>query len=1715
MTSKKLFVLLIALLGFASLAQAQNTQVTGTVVDPGGIPYASGTGHVNLVCPGNQQPMIGSAPIPRSYTIPALDGLGSFSTGLFDVNVMTPAGCGYQFIFADACQVASFTTPVIGFATDAIPITGTGPVNMSGEINNSTVPVSSQCKAQQGGGLTLLTLASSATPAFNSGVNTAWKFTLNQNVTSSTFTTTGKPGTIFQVDLLEGGTGGFTFAFPGNVVLPANFVFDTTAGHHNQLAFIWDGSTWNPWQVIGSSGGGGGSPGAPVNSLQKNCSGAFCAANITDDGTTLSLLENAVVTASNSFTVGGVTKFLGDFHPTGPNPYVDIMNFGGYVGNTSTPQSTTCTTTSGLTSMTLAAAKDFANGQGIVCYGAGSLPTIPVSPTVNTVTPANVANGSTIRDYKVAAEDYFGGIRAAGGAGGTTLSAATMGATTVSLTGVVRANGVDTYTCAANCNLTVGAQIQLSGFNFATNSLVNGTVIVVSTPSSTTFTVNASGLADYTESGSETMSTQACNRVYETGALAQESTVLRYWIYRRDAGVGNYNLAGVAIGQDPYFEDCGQGVSGVVPSYVPATAPAADIPGYLVTTIVSGAPGTSIVVANAAGTSQAGGAANHDNSSALKAAWAAAYSAHGGIVVLPPIPNNSFNSYPFYASTNLASVSNATAAQNRLLFAEMNLNQPLIVPTYSEFSGIPQSAGTSFNYTPLGVISGSSTPFIMINHNGGNAVRFANIKFACAGSGQTSILSDESIGGGGNVGIIFDDVGACGANASAIVVKGGFDFWFNRGSYGVTGTEGGQYFAHPSVLFTPGSPYIAPSSTQNAGRVIFDKVNFVGGGTAIQLDTLPYANAACTNVSGGGNIVTRNVLDEGNVAPMLRVLTGCSFGFGITVDNSGLADQANGLHQPVVEFGTTTGFTLINLRGAFSGGANPAVLGGGTSLQATCQTNQFIQGCGPTSNQILQGANHFSNGGQIQATNNGNIGIPISTPAVAVSCVVQAGGSMTVGNHVIALAAVDSINRAFTTSPYNHLSLLSPTCSFTTTGGNQSVLITFPTPPGGTTGWVPWLDGAESNLVPTTGSCQIALPLTATFTYAAASTCSASAPTIATAYSNGVTPNGIKGTNYIGGGAEFSFSTATKTSGYTATVNDFYIPSDPASGSFAITIPHNTAGQTWVILNTNITGTANTLTVQPDSGLIDNSANIPVPNLNAVWVTCDFTNCHSTAKTGSGGGGGGTINNAAQFSFPYYCGAGSNNQICGVAPPTTNGLYLEGYQVVGGVAVAPSVFQLGIPYIAEATTTHTLATAERAADINFQAQATATLTLPAITGQFGQNFPFAAMNNNSSNLTTTATAPNTIDGGSAGGSITSLPGWLTLFRQDNSPNWFTRKIPTFSAFPSCDSGLTFLGFNLSTGFKCNAVTLSYQLVGNNGASQTARNRINFIPGTNITFSFADNAGTNSTDFTINASGGAGNPCTTTALSFQYNNGGAFGCAADFTLVAAHTFTMGAAGLVDLTAGVANSFKVPIIAGATSGADGVIAYDSTNKNTHVRTNGADSIVGAFSAAPTTGHVVDTTVSGGNTLLHDSGIASSQVVTATTAAATGAGQIPYSQGNNRDLLYASLSPATLTDGATVTWAIGSVPMANSSLTFTVHGGSRTLNLTGLVTGGTYVLRLVQDATGGENLTGGTGCTWKQLGGGGTSFTLTGTANAIDILTFYYDGTSCYANIGKNYS
>lgn len=266
---------------------------------------------------------------------------------------------------------------------------------------------------------------------------------------------------------------------------------------------------------------------------------------------------------------------------------------------------------------------------------------------------------------------------------------------------------------------------------------------------------------------------------------------------------------------------------------------------------------------------------------------------------------------------------------------------------------------------------------------------------------------------------------------------------------------------------------------------------------------------------------------------------------------------------------------------------------------------------------------------------------------------------------------------------------------------------------------------------------------------------------------------------------------------------------------------------------------------------------------------------------------------------------------------------------------------------------------------------------------------------------TTATTVNDTGGGSAYTQAAAVPSALASLYLDN----ITQTIPYL------DVNINGIVYQLAppTGGGGGA---SLNCAVNGGASAACAT-LDINAGTNVTVTMSP-AG----NYTINSSGGGGsgtvttvgftgglisvaNPTTTPALTVAGTSGGipyfsstaawassallATNCLVsgggagsapatgncDFTY-ATHTLTSGASGLVDLHSATGTAaFKVPSNTSNTATAAAVIDFDSSANNYHVYANGADAILAPFSSAPTTGHCIQATVSGGNVLLSDSG------------------------------------------------------------------------------------------------------------------------------------------------
>lgn len=87
--------------------------------------------------------------------------------------------------------------------------------------------------------------------------------------------------------------------------------------------------------------------------------------------------------------------------------------------------------------------------------------------------------------------------------------------------------------------------------------------------------------------------------------------------------------------------------------------------------------------------------------------------------------------------------------------------------------------------------------------------------------------------------------------------------------------------------------------------------------------------------------------------------------------------------------------------------------------------------------------------------------------------------------------------------------------------------------------------------------------------------------------------------------------------------------------------------------------------------------------------------------------------------------------------------------------------------------------------------------------------------------------------------------------------------------------------------------------------------------------------------------------------------------------------------------------------------------------------------------------------------------------------------------------------LSDGANIAWDLD----LNQTATVTLAGNRTLDNPTNQNAGSTYIIRVVQDPTGTRTLAFGSAYQWS----GGTAPTLTATSNAVDVLTFYSDGTN----------
>lgn len=760
----------------------------------------------------------------------------------------------------------------------------------------------------------------------------------------------------------------------------------------------------------GGGGGGGGSPGTPDKSVQCNNAGNFGACNATDSGTTFSVNENLRV--------------------KGPNPYIDVTAPPYNVRAVTTVPSTTCSISAGSTAATLAAASTFQNGDGFVCYGAGATNTMSTSGAP-TVTPSLAAGsmrteervpslaGATSYAYTIVARNKNGALTATSANGTTSTGLATLGVVQVNITSLARANNVVTVTMSGATDIVAGAGIYINGTSNA--NTFDGAYLVASRIDSTHFTY----VQGYdTREGATTSATGGTVSWYAHNHLSWTAVTgaFEYEIYGRIAG--SLVFIGTSKPLELSFDDYGTTVMGTPlrPSYVPSTPPVSAINEPLVTTIVSGAGTTSLVLANAAVNTVSGATALFDNSVNFLAAKASS----GSIPLY--FPSAAAGTYVFNAYTNANSGGEVAIWQA----GGITLNETLELPDGTVWRGDMGGGGslqTGFQWSTTRLVAINAFPGIWFSGpSGGNLSRGVGFRGNLGLDQELLILIDGAAGFGENS---FDYCAFSTGSASnydvlgiGVEVRGSANTMITKSNFLSSLNNGGSV---PIGLYAPSLLVRGGFGNPNGGGPVFLRDTFwMPKGIGIDL------TFAISNNQG----TIDGAYSQGSRTPL------------VTVEQSFVGALGSAWKISNVTLDTTFAPIYANLSSSTNSLILDNIGAGGIGTSGTPISG--LVGPGGANTGIINGAN-FSNN-PVTVNGNGNVQYGFSGAIAAPAVAVSAGGIVPNGAQPYSVQFID-INGNF--SPRSSIA------TATTTTGNNTVTITEPTIPPGMVSWTAYRNTSQ------------------------------------------------------------------------------------------------------------------------------------------------------------------------------------------------------------------------------------------------------------------------------------------------------------------------------------------------------------------------------------------------------------------------------------------------------------------------------------------------------------------------------------------------------------------------------------------------------------------------------------------------------------------------------
>lgn len=865
-----------------------------------------------------------------------------------------------------------------------------------------------------------------ATPVFNFVPNTMFKMTLTGNVTSSTLTGTPSAGAFSAFSICEDGVGARNFNFPANFFPPTGFILNTTPGACNNLEFLFDGTNW---QGIGG-GGNGSAPGTPIGAVQCNVGGILGSCNATDISGLFTIGEplvvNGALTASSTATIAGKLSANGDTQFAGPNPGADPRAFGKFA----TFSTTTGNTTAGSPVVTLNAASNFKNNEYATIFNAGpscglSAPGTPaITPSVNSggINTAAANAGASSFAYKVVAADKFGCYTSASVAGSTSTGNA-LGVQTFTISTFSRANNLVTANTTVAHSYVPGEMIHVKYFT-TSDSTFEGFWVVNTVPTSTSFTFTQ---GYDTRFGATSAATGGTVLGFNTNALTWTAVTnaWKYYIYGRTGGT--FTLLAQTLTNS--WVDYGSPMNDnqLFPSYVPTTAPATGANDHLTAKILSGGGTTSLTLASNAGASVSAVTQSDDGPALIAAATSAA-------VVYIPTQGVVINSYTILPGARWFKLGGDISGNDTI--------ENGTATNWESISASPQVA--SFSWSTTRQIIGSAYPQMVIK----NLNTFNRFFFACtASNGCLNTVDSQD-----TVNVSFDFTQFSTGNG-AITDYLGMNQIFKGGGF---------TYRYHKCLFTTGTP--GPNDNANIGNSPIPSIVFIprssdNQGTGnFEVTSSWSVNRGSFNLQSGTNginwVVVKDFAMQSMAIPPIQFsnISGGGLPTGIDLQDLTEADRGTA-YIAAYGLGGISGINLTNISGG-TGGRGALT---GLPFQAIVANN--VANLGQNTGYIYVGGNPagpaISTDGVIQAA---SMGFPMAAPTVAPGLVVSAGGAAQIGTFPYKVQFVD---------PNGFFSIESPSANATTSGGNQTVTITRPTPPAGAVSWVAYSNGGRILCSPT------------------------------------------------------------------------------------------------------------------------------------------------------------------------------------------------------------------------------------------------------------------------------------------------------------------------------------------------------------------------------------------------------------------------------------------------------------------------------------------------------------------------------------------------------------------------------------------------------------------------------------------------------------------------